>query len=345
MRTCVAALLIAFSATAPLAAQDAPSPASLELACNRDTSDACATLGIMYTNGDRVAIDLPRGATLFSKSCSLGDARGCMLWGYALQTGRGTQVDVPAGLYAYENACTRKNALGCNNAGLMHQAGLGATRDESKALERYTQSCELSLGIGCRNLGVLHADAVTLKQDRTSAVAAFKKGCAFGDMDSCNKLAWHLEMGRGTFRDWNKAQQLYAQACDGGFELACTNGRNLAAVMAKGRTFVTAPMQGANGVTVCSAFMSEGRKMFYSPPFGAASSRSNEFALGFAEMLRQKGYAAASMYAPKGSPPPALTVDCRWHATRDEATNFMNRLISGAQRERMTTVPAAFEPF
>ena len=95
---------------------------------------------------------------------------------------------------------------------------------------------------------------------------------------------------------------------------------------------------------VCSAFMTEGNKLFLAWGFSAAGTRSVELAQAYAQMLREKGYAAASMYAPAGSPPPALTVDCRWHETQAQADEFKDRLIAGAERNRITYVPTTFNP-
>ncbi len=95
---------------------------------------------------------------------------------------------------------------------------------------------------------------------------------------------------------------------------------------------------------VCSAFMAERNKLFLAWGFSAAGSRSTELALAYAQMLREERYAAASMYAPAGSPPPALTVDCRWHATQAQADEFKDKLIAGAERNRITYVPTKFNP-
>ena len=100
----------------------------------------------------------------------------------------------------------------------------------------------------------------------------------------------------------------------------------------------------AVGHMVCSALMEERNKLFLAWGFTAAGTRSVELAQAYAQMLREKGYAAASMYAPAGSPPPALTVDCRWHATEAEATDFKDKLIAGAERNHITYVPTTFNP-
>ncbi len=55
---------------------------------------------------------------------------------------------------------------------------------------------------------------------------------------------------------------------------------------------------------VCSALMGERNKLFLAWGFSAAGTRSVELAHAYVQMLREKGYAAASMYAPAGAPPP-----------------------------------------
>lgn len=105
-----------------------------------------------------------------------------------------------------------------------------------------------------------------------------------------------------------------------------------------------APVSPVVGPMVCSAFITEGNKMFLAWGFSAAGTRSAELAQAYAQMLREKRYAAASMYAPAGSPPPALTVDCRWHQTEAQAAAFKDKLIAGAERNRITHVPTTFNP-
>lgn len=205
-----------------------PSFESLKAACIEGNQTACTDAGIRMTDGDGIPKDEVRGAQLFGTACIRNDARACMLWGYALENGRGTAMNLPEARKAYEGGCTGGNALGCNNAGVMYHAGKGGPRDEALAKSFYSKACEMDLGLGCRNLGVLHADAVTLPQSRTNAVLSFEKACRLGDMDGCNKQAWHAEQGLGTTRDIEQARMLYAKACNAQYALACQNAKLLA---------------------------------------------------------------------------------------------------------------------
>ena len=110
------------------------------------------------------------------------------------------------------------------------------------------------------------------------------------------------------------------------------------------QTAAAAPVSAAVGPMVCSALMAEGNKLFLAWGFSAAGTRSAELALAYAQMLREERYAAASMYAPAGTPPPALTVDCRWHATQAKADEYKDKLIAGAERNHITYVPTTFNP-
>ena len=119
---------------------------------------------------------------------------------------------------------------------------------------------------------------------------------------------------------------------------------SLPAGAASSAPIATAQPNSAIGPMVCSAFMAERNKLFLAWGFSAAGSRSTELALAYAQMLREQRYAAASMYAPAGSPPPELTVDCRWHATQAQADEFKEKLVAGAERNRITYVPTKFNP-
>lgn len=340
--------------------------------CAKGDQWACTNAGIMLSDGDRIAKDEQRGAQFFASACLKDSARACAHWGASLENGQGTKMDLVEARKAYEKACDKGDRESCNAAGMFFQTGKGLAINEAKAMDYYSRGCNMMVfgsgyGPACRNLGVLHADAVTLPQDRTLAVAAFDKACVAGDMDGCNKQAWHIEQGLGTRRNIEQARVLYAKACDGKFALACNNARLMTAKpsTAPTKTASPAPKQiipavaasakstapavvssGSNvtGFSVCSAFMNEGRKMFFTQPFSAVEIRSKELALAYAQMLREKRYAAASMYAPAGSPPPQLTVDCRWHATQVSASEFKNKLVDGSARDRWTSVPTSFDP-
>ena len=350
-----ALMLFAFSFVTPASAQT-DTPEAQEVACNAGNSATCTALGIRLTNGAGVTKDEQRGANLFLKACQgrVRDGQGCMLWGYAMETGRGAYVNPAQGADFYELACELGNAIGCNNYGLLRQYGRVIDKNELYAVAAYQKSCRLGFAEGCVNEGRLSADATTIRQNRTRAVQAFDRGCALGSMDGCNVLAWHLERGLGISQDRVRAAALYTTACQGGFQRACANGELLTGVSSAPSAKASRPANEDNqpppsptaaiGHMVCSAFMSEGNKLFIAWGFTAAGNRYNELGQAYAAMLREKRYAAASMYAPAGSPPPALTVDCRWHATEAEATAFKNRLVSGAERNRITFVPTTFNP-
>ena len=216
------AALFAMTFTGTTNAQ-APSFESLEAACIAGNQPACTDAGIRMTDGDGIRKDEVRGAQLFLAACVQNDARACMLWGYALENGRGIAMNLPEARRAYEGGCTGGNASGCNNGGVMFQTGRGGPRDEAMAKSFYSKACDMDLGLACRNLGILHADAETLPQSRAFAVVSFEKACRLGDMDGCNKQAWHTEQGLGTGRDIEKARMLYATACNAHFALACQN--------------------------------------------------------------------------------------------------------------------------
>jgi hypothetical protein len=98
------------------------------------------------------------------------------------------------------------------------------------------------------------------------------------------------------------------------------------------------------GYFACTAILTERNKLFFTAAFAGTANRSNELGLAYAQMLREKGYASASLYAPAGTPPPALNVDCRWHATEALATQYKDSVVAGATGNRMTTLQTTFDP-
>lgn len=222
------------------------------------------------------------------------------------------------------------------------------SKNETLALGLLAKSCRLQFAVGCLNEGVLHADATTLRSNRTLAVAAFDKGCVLGNSDSCNKQAWHVEQGLGARRDRDEAVRLYTIACNGGYELGCQNAQRMTG--SRPAQLPSAPSQtvasGAMSYMSCHAYIRASNKLFVAPVIRAASERSNELALAYAQLLREKGYAGLTAYDPPGTPLPVLSPFCIVEPTQARAEAKKQALLRGAATGRtpMRVLQTEFNP-
>ena len=66
----------------------------LQESCNNNIAPSCTGLGYMYKNGDGVAQDLFKAASLYQKGCDLDDRLSCIALGRMYQDGNGVAQDL-----------------------------------------------------------------------------------------------------------------------------------------------------------------------------------------------------------------------------------------------------------
>jgi|CXWL01.1.fsa_nt_gi TPR repeat protein len=108
----VLAVLVLVGATPSEAAE---TPQQLKAACEKGTANACASLGMLYVEGEGVKKDNFQAVALFRKACDGG------------------------------------NALGCGNLGIMYEYGAGVRQDNDEALKYFGKVCDLKEQVGCDN--------------------------------------------------------------------------------------------------------------------------------------------------------------------------------------------------
>ncbi|MGA2890113.1 MAG: protein kinase [Terracidiphilus sp.] len=120
--------------------------------CSKGVPEACATLGLMYANGNGVAKDDSRAATLYDKACNAGDAVGCNNLGNIYWNGRGVQQDDIHAASLYLKACQAGNAVGCSSLGTCFLLGRGVEKNPMRARRLFTRGCDMGNQWGCDRL-------------------------------------------------------------------------------------------------------------------------------------------------------------------------------------------------
>lgn len=302
---------------------------------------AMAKLGVAKLNGNAgQQKDVPGAVRLIRQSAESGDREGMFVYANMLYAGDEVAESKSEGIrYARLAAAASHGGAQLMMAKMSYFGDVGVTKSVAEAFRWSRLSAESGSAGGQLFHGLMLWTGDGVVKDRIAAVRLFQKAAAQGDAESIKNLADpEVQAIVRTMPPAASGAPLPSARAATASTPAKTTG-SIAAVQ-------PAPSQPAasnDGFSVCSAFMSERNKLFFTVPFAAARSRSNEFALAYAAMLREKRYAAASMYAPAGSPPPPLTVDCRWHATRAQATEFKNRLVEGSTRQGITILSTEFE--
>ena len=89
-------------------------------------------------------------------------------------------------------------------------------------------------------------------------------------------------------------------------------------------------VNGALSYLSCHAYIRASNKLFVAPVIRAESSRSDELALAYAQMLRERGYAGLTAYDPPGTPLPELEAFCIVEPTEAAAEAKKRALLKGA---------------
>jgi TonB family protein len=138
-------LPVEFSLTAP----EPPAPSDLQQACDGGDARACYGLCTMYYNGEGVANDYDRAASLCKKACDGGEAMSCLGLGIMYTDGVGVTQDDASAASFYQLACDGGAADGCYRLGVMYSYGIGVGKDTTRAASFRQRACDLGLAKAC----------------------------------------------------------------------------------------------------------------------------------------------------------------------------------------------------
>jgi TPR repeat protein len=310
-------------------------------ACDGNDSYGCSMLGRAYKQSGPMQ-NLGRAFNLFKKSCDLREAfsigDGCALLGIAYSNGEGTLPSDYEAVSAFQRSCVYNDPLGCVWLGYSLENGKGFAVDLTGALASYEKACVAGSAEGCTK-----REQLNRRMQRAGTGNTSTGNSNGGGGLSVRGLAGRLGLPKAFGRSGRGTQVAQAGSSTAATAATSTATSVSAPTTSPVTTTTASSSNSAAGFLVCSALMPSTGKFFYNFPFAGTAAQSNEMALAFTQYLRNRGY-ASEMRAPAGSPPPALTVDCRWSETQAQANDVKTRLEAGATRERMTTVPTSFEP-
>jgi TPR repeat protein len=196
---------------------------------------ACDQLGDAYAKGTQgLAVDLPRAAQLYGKSCDAGFELGCHNLAKLVVEGRGVPRDRARAAELFSRACNSDFPVACYELGGLYLAGDDATPPSPlRAVEAYRRGCDgVSSGavLSCRELAGCYRDGAGVPQDGSRAIALYERACNGGYSLACDDLGDLYAKGLGGVgADRNKAVAYYRLACKGGFDLGCQHAEGLGA--------------------------------------------------------------------------------------------------------------------
>ncbi len=194
-----------------------------ESACGPDGLQSCARLGELYEQGDGVAADAKRAASLYAQACGVTEAFPSP--GSKALSGEARRAWLKR---VEKSACTVGNCVGaaCAELASFYQDGNGGlAKSERAATALFKRSCQLEDPAGAQQRGV--AGCVGLGQQRQragqsdAAQAYFKAACDGGVAVGCVALADSLQSSDAQGAE-KTARGLYQRACDDGELNGCT---------------------------------------------------------------------------------------------------------------------------
>jgi TPR repeat protein len=192
-------------------------------ACDGGETTGCSNLGNMYRRGEGVTQDFNQAAVYFQKACDGGDADDCAMLGWAYLDGDGLDQDYARAVGNFRKACDGGDADGCLGLATVHDEGLGVPEDLGRAVEFYGVACDRGSEDGCGTLGDWYAEGEVVEQNIALAFDYYGRGCIVGNAELCNLAAESFENGTDLEPDMFLAVRYYRRSCSLSDEDGCAN--------------------------------------------------------------------------------------------------------------------------
>jgi TPR repeat protein len=233
--------------------------AAFKSGCNAGHGEACMSLGRALDEGFGGVKDTTGANTAYDRACTdFDNADACQKIGERLGMAK---QDLPRAFKLAERGC-QLDPKYCGTLAEFYRLGFGITtgKDQIKATANYKKACDNG-GLGwCQNYGERVAEGIGIAKDRDAAIAALEKaclgsymgscgpgarflidkeeharaktlavkGCADDDGDSCYRLGWLYEAGKGGVeKSAEEAVKQYEVSCKLDSPIGCNGLANM----------------------------------------------------------------------------------------------------------------------
>ncbi|MFZ5482901.1 MAG: tetratricopeptide repeat protein [Pseudomonadota bacterium] len=164
-----------------------------------ESGDAAAqyNLGVMYDNGQGVALDYKEAATWYRKAAEQGDADAQINLGLMYHNGQGVAQDYKEAAAWYRKAAEQGYAKAQNNLGVMYDNGQGVAQDYKEAVAWYRKAAEQGHAGAQFNLGLMYANGQGVLQDYLQAADFYQSAADQGHAGAMNNLGVLFRNGQG----------------------------------------------------------------------------------------------------------------------------------------------------
>jgi TPR repeat protein len=236
--------------------------ALLEQGCKAGVAEGCFALGAMFDDGVGGPQDKARARALYDQACKGGHSEACSVLAKPATTpsagpnplavpvdperGRALFVngldafsaaDYPRARSLYEQACQAGSPTGCEYFALMLLGGTGGPQDTAGARELFDRTCKTGHVDSCfrlKNMQKGGGEVASEKGAGTGSQSSSRPGSQESTPGATSGGAQDKEPGVSSYieavkafgaRDYERARELYDQACKEGHRTACLRAR------------------------------------------------------------------------------------------------------------------------
>lgn len=126
----------------------------------------------------------------------------------------------------YTIACERNDYVSCAHLAIIYEEDKIVKQDMKKAFQLYSKACGGEYAFACYNVALYYSKSDNKALQKISR-NFYEKACDEGVTESCIYLG-RLERDSHTLhRDYKKAKEYFAKACEGNNRLGCKEERIL----------------------------------------------------------------------------------------------------------------------
>lgn len=160
-------------------------------------------------------------------SCENGDAESCVKLGISYSIGNMVELDVDKAIKYYKKGCDGDNGNGCLReasiyfAAALYNKKLVEFPDDKYIFGLVFKACDLGVSKACASIAGSYANDDILPKDLVKAAKYIKAACEGGVGEGCTLLGSHYRNGTGVVKDLKKAKDYTKKGCQLGDKNAC----------------------------------------------------------------------------------------------------------------------------
>ena len=189
-----------------------------ELAIDKGNIDAITNLGIMYQRGTGVARDYAKAIELYRLAIEKNDVRALLHLADMYEAGHGVEKDYDKVIELYELAIEKGNVAAITNLAIIYQNGTIVEKNYEKAIKLYELAIKKNHVRAIKYLAYLYENM----ERYDDAIKLYEMAIEKNSKNTYNKLALMYHNGKGTEKNYERANELYRA----GIMLANKLGRN-----------------------------------------------------------------------------------------------------------------------